>query len=376
MLSRKVIPEGTKDLVFEESRKREWAIKKLEKIYESFGYESIVTPTIEYYKTFFNSKDGIKEEEVYKFFDNNGRILVLRPDMTIPIARVVGTKMREVKMPIRLRYCSNVFNVNKSFGGKRNEYTDCGVEFIGDSSLGSDLEILVLALEGLKELGLDKFKLEIGNIKFFNSAFNEMGLKEEDREILANLIETKSLIELKVFLSSLNIEKKYKDFLSKLPWLFGNKEVLDNGLKLAFNEEVKESLKYMKKLYSILEKLGYGEYITFDLGMVPRVNYYTGIIFKVYLNGIGDTVLNGGRYDSLIGAYGRNLDAIGFSVNIDLLTEGIKELDKNLKFIISYGENTILRAMKEGNLLRKRGVNIEYKFISDKKDYFKVERGE
>ena len=203
-----------------------------------------------------------------------------------------------------------------------------------------------------------------------------MGLKEEDREILANLIETKSLIELKVFLSSLNIEKKYKDFFSKLPWLFGNKEVLDNGLKLAFNEEVKESLKYMKRLYSILEKLGYGEYITFDLGMVPRVNYYTGIIFKGYLNGIGDTVLNGGRYDSLIGAYGRNLDAIGFSVNIDLLTEGIKELDKNLKFIISYGENTILRGMKEGNLLRKRGVNIEYKFISDKKDYFKVERGE
>ena len=110
----------------------------------------------------------------------------------------------------------------------------------------------------------------------------------------------------------------------------------------------------MKKLYSILEKLGYGEYITFDLGMVPRVNYYTGIIFKGYLNGIGDTVLNGGRYDSLIGAYGRNLDAIGFSVNIDLLTEGIKELDKNLKFIISYGENTILRAMNEGNLLRKK----------------------
>lgn len=376
MIRRKVIPEGSKDLIFEESKKREWTIKNLEKTYESFGYESIVTPTIEFYKTFFNSKNELKEEEVYKFFDGNGRILVLRPDMTIPIARVVGTKMRDVEMPIRLRYCSNVFNVNKSFGGKRNEYIDCGVEFIGDSSLGADLEILILALEGLKGVGLDKFKLEIGNIEFFNSAFNEIGLEENDKEILANLIETKSLIELKTFLCSLNIEDKYKEFFSKLPWLFGDKEILDKGLKLAFNKEVRESLNYMKKLYSFLDKLGYKDNITFDLGMVPRVNYYTGIMFKGYLNGIGDTVLSGGRYDKLIGAYGRNLDAIGFSVNIDLLTEGIKEIDEKIYFTISYGEDTALRAIREGNILRNKGMNIKYKFISYKNDYFKIERGE
>lgn len=375
MKNKDVIPDGTRDLIFKDSKKRDFIIKKLEKAYESFGYEGIVTPTIEYYKTFFNQIEGLKEEDVYKFFDSNGKILILRPDMTIPISRVVSSKMRDVSLPIRLKYTSNVFNVNKSLGGKRNEYTDCGVEFIGEGNLGSDIEILTLALEGIKTLEIKKFKLEIGNIKFFNSAAEEIGLSIEEREALANLIENKSLIELKEFLDSLEIEDKYKEFLNNLPWLFGDKTVLDKGLQYAFNEDVIQSLNYMKKLYAILEKLGYGENISFDLGMVPRVNYYTGIIFKGYIDGVGDTILNGGRYDNLIKKEKESIDAIGFSVNVDLLAEGILVEEKERKIRIFYGEENILKAIKESIKLRQEGFKVELKFL-DNKEEFNVERGE
>lgn len=375
MKNKSTIPEGTRDLIFEESKKRDFIIRNLENIYESFGYESIVTPTIEYYKTFFYEMERLKEEEVYKFFDSNGRILVLRPDMTIPISRVVKSKMRDVELPIRLKYTSNVFNVNKSLGGKRNEYTDCGIEFIGEEGLGSDIEVLTLALEGIKSLGIKEFKLEIGNIKFFNSVSEKMNLKEEEREILANLIESKSLIELKEFLESLKIEEKYKEFLNNLPWLFGEVEVLDNAMQYAFNNEVIQSLNYMKKLYSILEALGYGENISFDLGMVPRVNYYTGIIFKGYIDGVGDTIVSGGRYDNLIKKEHEKIPAIGFSVNVDLLADVILVEEKERKIIISYGEEDILKAIKEGKKLRKEGFIVELRFLQGIRE-FKVDRGE
>lgn len=373
MKNKSVIPDGTRDLIFEESKKRDFIIKNLERTYGSFGYKSVVTPTIEYYKTFFYEMEGLKEEDVYKFFDSNGRILVLRPDMTIPISRVVKSKMRDVEYPIRLKYTSNVFNVNKSLGGKRNEYTDCGIEFIGEEGLGSDIEVLTLALEGIKSLGIKDFKLEIGNIKFFNSASEKINLKAEEREVLANLIESKSLIELKEFLDSLEIEENYKEFLNNLPWLFGDKNVLDKAMQYAFNDDVVQSLNYMKKLHSILESLGYGKNISFDLGMVPRVNYYTGIIFKGYIDGVGDTVLSGGRYDNLIKKEKEKIHAIGFSINVDLLADGIIEEPEERKIIISYSEKDILKAIKEGERLRSEGFVVELKFLQGIGE-FKIER--
>ncbi|WP_297632480.1 ATP phosphoribosyltransferase regulatory subunit [uncultured Clostridium sp.] len=363
MRNKNVIPDGTRDLIFEESKKREYIIKNLEKTYKSFGYRSIVTPTIEYYKTFFNEIEGLREEEVYKFFDNSGRILVLRPDMTIPISRVVKAKMRDVELPIRLRYTSNIFNVNKSLGGKRNEYIDCGIEFIGESSLGSDIEVLTLALEGIKSVGVKKFKLEIGNINFFNSISEEINLKGEEREKLAKLIESKSLIELKEFLDLLGIEEKYKKFLNNILWLFGDEKILDKALKYSFNEDITQSLNYMKKVYSILESLGYKENISFDLGMVPRVNYYTGIIFKGYIDGVGDTVLSGGRYDNLIKKGKEKIHAIGFSINVDLLTELPLENVEEKKMIITYREEDILKGIREGERLRREGFITELKFL-------------
>jgi ATP phosphoribosyltransferase regulatory subunit len=361
MSKKNTIPEGTRDLILDECIIKRNLERNVDGLFEKWGYKEVITPTLEFYETFNYNSQSLREEDMYKFFDNRGRILVLRPDMTIPIARVMETKLKDVELPIKLRYTSNVFRVHESLGGKRNEYTDCGVEFIGLEDKKSDLEILVLALEALKKLGLRDFKLEIGNIGFFNGAFKNLEIDQEYKEIIARFIEDKNLKNLEDYLADLDIKEDYKKFFNKLPWMFGDKQVLEEAKKLAFNEDIKENLEYLEMLYLELEELGYGENVTFDLGMVPGLNYYTGIIFRGYGEGVGNTLLRGGRYDNLINVSKNSIPAIGFSIDINSVIPIVK-LNNNLKeneYKIYYCKKNKIEAIRKSEELRSNGYIVD-----------------
>lgn len=361
MANKYLIPEGTRDLILQECASKKRLQKDIEGIFEKWGYEEIVTPTIEFYQTFQSGFQNLKEEDVYKFFDSKGKILVLRPDMTIPIARVVATRFKAEDKVFRLRYCSDVFRVHESLGGKKNEYTDCGIELIGLNAKESDLEILVTALDAMKVLGDTNFKLEIGNIDFFNSAIKDINLDEEAKNELANLIDRKSLKELEDFLNKYDIDENTKIFFKELPWLFGSKEVLERAKGFAVTNELRESVEYLDSLGKALCALGYEDKISFDLAMVPRLDYYTGIIFKGYADGAGATVLSGGRYDNLMATFGKDIPAVGFSVNLDTLISVIE--DKNLKvqerIKVSYSKKDELSVLKKATILRNSGKIVE-----------------
>lgn len=361
MRNKYLIPEGTKDLVLGECIIKKKLQMSIEGILDKWGYKEVVTPTIEFFQTFNACVDNLREEDMYKFFDSKGRILLLRPDMTIPIARVVATKFKEVSTPLRFRYSADVFRVHESLGGKQNEYTDCGVELIGLEGEDSDLEILVTALDALKVLKDTEYKLEIGNIDFFNSAVKDLKLNDDERSYLAQLIDRKTLKELEDYLDELNVEESYKEFFKELPWLFGGKEVLEKGKEYAFNDELKASIEYLERLTDKLERLGYGDKLTFDLGMVPRLNYYTGIIFRGYVEGVGVTVLSGGRYDGLIAKFGKDIPAVGFSINLDSLIDVVNNSNMNeqIKFRIYYGTGYMLEAIEKSDKLRKEGNVVE-----------------
>ena len=363
MNKKNMLPEGTRDLILDECVIKRSLERDIDEIFEKWGYKEVITPTLEFYETFNYNSQTLREEDMYKFFDNRGRILVLRPDMTIPIARVVETKLKDAELPIKLRYTSNVFRVHESLGGKRNEYTDCGVELIGLEDKKSDLEVLVLALEALKKLGLNDFKLEIGNIGFFNGAFKNLDIDQKHIAVIAQFIEDKNLKNLEDYIYALDIKEEYKKFFNKLPWMFGDKNILEEAKKLAFNNEIKENLEYLEVLYSQLEALGYGENVTFDLGMVPRLNYYTGMIFRGYGEGVGNTLLRGGRYDSLIKSSNTYVPAIGFSIDINSVIENGK-LNKNLNedekiYKIYYSENNRIEAIKKSEELRNQGYIVD-----------------
>lgn len=363
MGQRNVLPEGTRDLILNECIVKKQLERDIDELFNKWGYKEVITPTVEYYETFNHNSNTLREEDMYKFFDNRGRILVLRPDMTIPIARVVETKFKDESLPIKLRYNSNVFRVHASLGGKRNEYTDCGVELIGLEDKKSDLEVLVLALEALEKLGLSDFKLEIGNIGFFEGVFETLNISKESKEIIAQYIEDKNLKNLEDYLDEIDIKDEYKEFFNKLPWLFGDRSILEEAKVLAFNEELKANLEYLENLYSELDILGYGNKVTFDLGMVPRLNYYTGIIFRGYGEGVGNTVLRGGRYDNLITIGEEYIPAIGFSLDINSVIENVKisekinTIDKSCK--IYYSSKYRIEAIRKSEKLRQEGKIVE-----------------
>ena len=356
-----IIPEGTKDIVLQECAIKNKLQKNIENVLEKCGFNEIKTPTMEYYQTFNRGFQNLKEEDVFKFSDSKGKILVLRPDMTIPIARVVGSKLKNNEGVSRIRYCSDVFRVHEKFGGRRNEYTDCGVELIGLNDEESDIEILSTALETLKVLKNKTYKLEIGNINFFNTLVKDLNITDEDKDNLADLVDRKSAKELEDYLERLDIPQNNKKFLIELPWLFGGSEVIQRAKELAFSEELDNNIFYMEKLHYALTEIGYADNISFDLGMSPRQDYYTGIIFRGYAEGAGAIVLSGGRYDNLLKKFDKDSPAIGFSINLDAMIEALDEsyLEEVKKFKIYYPKKYELIVIKKANILRNEGKIVE-----------------
>lgn len=361
-MERYIIPEGTRDYTIEECIKRDYVGATLINLFKQWSYKKVVTSTIEYYDTFCTKEMEIGKEYLYKFLDKNGDILVLRPDMTIPVARMVNTKLRELELPLKLCYLSNVFRVNESMKGLKNEYIDCGVELIGLEDVRGDLEVLVLAIESLKAVTNSNFKIEIGNIQILRSIFKSINLSEDQIEVVAKLIDKKNVTSLKEYVETLNIDKKSKECLNKLPWLFGGSDILKTAKELISSEEVIEKVEYLENLYNSLFRLGYEKYISFDLSMLPKLNYYTGIIFKGHIEGIGSCVLTGGRYDNLLKGYGRDLKALGFSINVDLLSEIISDNFSNLEEKVIIYEEDNVEAITKAVSEMKKGNTIEFKY--------------
>ena len=349
-----------RDFTVDECKRRNKIIETITERFSKWGYSEVSTPIVEYYKTFNHKTQDLKEEEMYKFFDSRGRILVLRPDMTVPVARLVNTKLKDMKLPLKLFYNAEVFRVHDSFEGKRNEYLDCGIELIGASGEKTDLEVLVTALEVLKALDTKKeFKLEIGNVNILKSALKDMNLSIDNQNKVIELINKKSLTSLREYLDDIEIRKEYKEFLNKFPWLFGGYEMIKKAKGLAFNEDMKKNIEYLENLYLNLQKLGYEKYLSVDISMVPRVNYYSGIIFKGYVKEIGSTVIRGGRYDNLLESFGKSIPAIGFSVDVNLLIDSCDYEEKvNSEKIILSKDNYLEELRKAINKTRN-GEKIE-----------------
>lgn len=400
---KKYIPEGTRDILFEECREKKQIENLLGNLYLEHGYHEIISPTLEFYDVFNMENQPIPQEKMYKLFDNSGRILVLRPDMTTPIGRIAATKIKKEKYPIKLCYNANIFRVNENLNGKLNEITQSGIEIIGEESIRADVEAIITGIKALNKIELKNFKIEIGESQFFKYLIEDLKLEEEDKEHLRLLIQNKNISALKEFLESKAdiIDDKTIQILLKLPELFGGKEVIEEARELAENKKALASLENLKKVYEIIESLGMGEYISIDLGMVQYINYYTGLIFRGYCFDIGQDILSGGRYDKLIGSFGKNLPATGFAINVDnilnaLRIQGLSFQQRNVDTLIYCRESDLGKAYKlldklynQGNFAevslfdseeraltygKKRGIesfvniseNIKYKLVKDK----------
>ncbi len=314
----RITPEGTRDRLFEDCVAMHTVENKLTALFSGLGYHEVQTPGLEFYDVLRSGNAGFPVENMFKLTDTKGRLMVLRPDSTMPIARMTSTRLQNAVLPIRLYYNQKVYRCNPSFSGHSNEVMQVGVELIGASGKRSDLEVVATAAYALGTC-MDDFRIELGHAGFFRAIASKMNLDEETCEDIRSFIEAKNYAALDALLDTLP-DSVASHAMRRLPRLFGGEEVLKEAEALCADVVPAEDLEYLRMLYQELLDLGLGDRLMIDLGLVNRNDYYTGVVFRGYLPGSGDTILSGGRYDNLLEKFGMPLPAIGFGVDVEAVT--------------------------------------------------------
>ena len=367
-----ITPEGTRDLLFEECLARRSVENKLTKLFRSFGYSEVVTPGMEFYDVFLGTSRTFRQESLYKLTDAKNRLITLRPDNTIPIARLAATRLKEEELPLRLYYDQSVFENNALLKGQSDELVQAGIELIGgENTKRADYEALCIAVEALACWGKD-FRLEIGHIGYFKELVRRLNIDSRTEEEIRLLINAKNYPALNDLLDGI-AHNEVTAALKKLPSMFGGEEVFEKAASLCTDENIKAILDNLKVVYTRLAALGYKDKIIVDLGIVRHTDYYTGIVFKGYLTGIGDSVLKGGRYDRLLGEFGRECPAVGFGVNCDAIATYICKLGEaptpKTPDCMIYGEKGhVVEALVYAHTLVREGMTVENSLFSALED--------
>ncbi len=359
-----ITPEGTRDLLFDECLARREAEKKLNSLFMGLGYSEVVTPGIEFYDLFSSSTRHFRQENMYKLVDSKGRIIVMRPDSTIPIARLAASRLKDAKFPLRLFYNQSVYENNALLKGRSDEVVQAGIELLGgENRKKADYEVLSTALEALAGFDSDNFRLEIGHIGYFKELMDKLDADDSIKEEIRSLISSKNYPVLNDLLDEVGNDK-IANALRQLPRLFGGADVLDKAADIYTDDAIVRILDDLREVYMRLSALGYEGKISLDLGIVSHIDYYTGMVFKGYLSNIGEAVLKGGRYDNLVGEFGRECNAVGFGVNVDsaakhMMMQGTNSSCEKPEVLV-FGENGFeVEAMSYVHSLVKKGIRAE-----------------
>lgn len=312
-------PEGVRDIYAEECAKKMTVQSEIQKIFHLYGYQNIETPVFEFFDIFNKERGSVVSREMYKFFDRDNNTLVLRPDITPSIARCVAKYFMDEKKPVRLCYLGPTFINTTSYQGRLKQTTQTGVELIGDDTSDADGEMIALVIDSLKAAGLKEFQVELGQVEFYRGLVEEAGMDEEMQNQLRILIENKNYFGVEELLSDAQISDDLKKLFLKLPELFGDIEQIRLAKTMTSNPRALAAVERLERVQEIVDAYGLGEYVSYDLGMLSKYSYYTGIIFKAYTYGTGEYIVTGGRYDKLLEQFGKKAPSIGFAIEVDQL---------------------------------------------------------
>ncbi|MDD6278181.1 MAG: ATP phosphoribosyltransferase regulatory subunit [Ruminococcus sp.] len=364
-----ITPEGTRDLLFGECAVRRNIENKLLGLFRSYGYSETITPGLEFYDVFNLNSSYFPQENMYKLTDNKGRLLVMRPDSTMPIARIVATRLKDAELPLRLCYNQTVYRTEPSLKGRSDEITQTGIELVGSALRNADLEVVSAAAASLGSFGL-KYSLELGHIGIFKKLVGQLDVSAHEKESIRRLIETKNFPALNDKLDSIG-NTPVTAALKKLPGLFGGEEVFDKAQQLMAAEGIGEALEELREIYREASEIcgGNGE-ITVDLGLVNKTDYYTGLIIKGYLQGHGDEVVSGGRYDRLISEFGYDVPAVGFAVNVNgienaMQKNGSASESASADAVVYAAPGYRVAAFRAAEKLRAEGLTVENALSED-----------
>ncbi len=322
------LPPGVKDFFFAEAQRRRSVERRLTDLLAGAGFHEIITPTIEYSEVFLLAgKTGYGrnslDEKVYRFLDRDGNLLSLRADFTAQIARVAASRFAGLPAPIRLFYSGKIFRAEPHYVGRRREKWQVGFEILGGDSLAADAEAIKCILDGLAALGIKNTRLAIGHLGYFDGIVAQAGMAGETRHQLKYLVERKDVSGLARAADDSALPAAVRAALKRLPNLHGGHMILPEARELAQNEASRQAVAHLEALLPMIQKHPEVDKIFFDLSEVEGLGYYTGIMLRAFVAGVGQEVGSGGRYDDLIGRFGTDFPAVGFSFDLDLLVEAV-----------------------------------------------------
>jgi len=346
-------PLGMRDILPKTLQKQRWLQSRLLEVMGQWGYQEILTPTLEYYDT-VGGASAIHDERLFKLLDRQGKTLVLRPDMTAPIARVASSLLKEEPFPLRLMYSANVFRAQAKEAGRNAEYFQTGVELIGSEHVDADAEVIALAVSVLKTVGVKEFKIAIGHVGFLEGLLEETLDEESHREELKEYLHNRNFVGFRKYVDRLGLAPEKALRLKELLTLRGGKELIERARAITINGKARKAVLNLEQLWEVLAAYQLTDYVLFDLTLLSNLNYYTGILFEGYAAGQGFPICAGGRYDGLMAQFGRPAPATGFAVQMDRLMEASSyQAEEVSRTLVLYTEEQRTIAFEKARLLRQ-----------------------
>jgi ATP phosphoribosyltransferase regulatory subunit len=306
------IPSGTRDVLPDEMRELRAMTDRVRAVFEAAGYGEVATPALEYEGTFARS-DMAGGRPAYRVFDEEGNVLILRPDMTVPIARLVATRYAAAEPPLRFCYFAHAYRGVRPQRGQSREFLQAGVELIGSPGPEGTAETLAVLCAALDAAGLETYRVGLGDASLYPFLLEALGVAPERSErILAELVRG-DFVGVEREVHELGLAAEHAQLLLRVPRTRGGAEVLKNLV-----EPLRGAMAGMLEVQALLAP-EVADRIIFDLGLVRSIGYYTGAVFQVYDPAYGVPLGSGGRYDELLGAFGRPMPAVGFALNVERL---------------------------------------------------------
>lgn len=335
---------------------RQQLINKFKQRFSTYGYHEIYTPTFEAYDLYANMNGTVNQHEMIKTIDNTGEVLVLRPDITIPITKLISKSNQELREDLRYFYIQNVFRQTQEAKDYR-ENTQAGVEYFGNTKPEADAEIIALAIHLMKDMELEHFKIELGHAAFFQQLVNDMNLSKDDFLSLQQSIQAKNITDIEEILANITVSDDLKEIITSLPFLYGDPEhVMERAKLLPLTQALRDTLQNIRQIYDVLYSYGVAQHIVLDLSLINHMDYYSDMIFQGYIDKIGKPILMGGRYNTLANQFDATIPAIGFAFDIDLLLDALNQsaiVEKNpLDVVLLYDKKVESTALTLANQLR------------------------
>ena len=301
------IPSGTRDVLPDEMRELRAIEAALRDVFDDAGYGEIATPALEF-ESVLTRGEGMMP--AYRVLDDHGNVLALRTDMTVPIARVASTRYADVEPPLRFCYVANAYRQVRPHRGQMREFRQAGIELIGAPAPGGTAEVLEVLARALEATGLRDFRFGLGSASIVPRLLDDAGVGDADRDAVLYELVTRDFVGLEREVRRLGLDER----IARVPLLRGGPEVLD-GLPGEAGALLGEAIELLSPAVR--------DRVILDLGLARKLGYYTGAIFEVYAPGIGAPLGGGGRYDELLGRFGRPLPAVGFALTIDSVHEAL-----------------------------------------------------